>query len=229
MKRTSLLSSRFCDRDYTLSDYHQSCYSFDIDKIAFVHIPKTAGSSIHQFFSSRPLLQLKLVNVTVGGCHRPVSRKCPPGQFRYFTVLRSPVDRVWSYYQMGLHVLAPHHPYSAYAKQGLRFFLHNCWEARDLATRYYSGLLLDEPDDKTYNIAMYNLNCFEAVLDFRQLDIDLLRFTAQLGFQVKFDQIPHLNIFKYPQIDDSDRALILRYNLWDNLMYEKWIAEFTAA
>lgn len=223
-RRLNNLLRIFGEHDLTSSPFHQTRYSFSCSSLAFVHLPKTGGSSVHQFFSDHRSCQSDaFVNICAQGIHRPVSRLCPPGAFRYFTVLRNPIDRVWSYYQMVL-TRWQGHPYVRYAKQSLQVFLDNCWEARNAATRYYSGFILDEPEVKEMGLAFSNLKKFDAVLDFENLNSELSLYASSLFGRV-FDprEIPHRNSSVCPPPSPDDLQLMSNYNYLDLSLYRRWM------
>ena len=132
---------RVCHTDYSIKyhnariGFHTNSYKFRYNEVCFIHIPKTAGTSIATTF--------ELLNEAGAGLgdnyrkHIPISINCPPNNYRYVTSMRNPVDRVWSYYHMAKRETK--NPYHAYSSRGLEYFLRHCWECRDMLTKYLIG------------------------------------------------------------------------------------------
>ena len=209
----ALLNSR-SQSSVDSSRFHNTDYIFEERQIALIHLPKTGGTSLHRLLADDP--QKRFVNLNV---HRPVSEFCPPDRFQYITILRAPVARVWSYYQM---VLASEngYPYKDYATKGLAVFLENCWEARNMACRYYSGSVADEPDGSTLETAHTHLRKFIAVIDFENIQSDVKQFTDAVG--LPYIPFPHLRRVAYDAPNLSDRALIERFNSLDAELCLRW-------
>lgn len=187
--------------------FHTPNYWFRKRQIAFIHLPKTAGTSLHTLLGQDDLRRFVNLNK-----HRPVSRFCQPGKYQYITVMRDPVERVWSYYRMVLRN-PPGSPYQRYAEGGLEQFLTHCWEVRNLACRYYSGHVKREPDAQTLELARANLSKFLCVLSFARFTNDLSRFLTDL--QIPHSDIGHERRAAYDPPTDEERALIVSYNALD--------------
>ena len=219
--RTTLLIRHFSDQDYTLSDFHRCGYQVPPGKRVFVHVPKTGGSSVHKLLLGHPTSS-QFMNASLSGCHRPVSRLHKPGETRYFTILRDPIERVWSYFNMIKHRWI-RHPYLDYAKVSLEHFLQNCWEGRNQYVRYFSGFLLDEPGEEEYLVAIENLSLFEGVIDFNNFEVQLSDYCVMTGLSSKRLSIPHMNGSTYKPASDVEKELIATYNAWDNRLYLQWM------
>ena len=220
--RVHRLIEVFGDRDYTQSPFHRCCYAFECSKMTFIHIPKTAGTSIHKFLCNKDQFSDRFQNVFDEGLHRPVSRYCHPSEYLYFTVMRHPLDRVWSYFQMVLR-WDPRHPYATSARNGLLTFLERCWEVRNMATRYLSGSILDEPTHSAFLMACWNMDCFYAVLDFQRLGESLSSMCESLGYKFKTASVPHFNAARYLRPSAQERELILGANTLDLELYNYWM------
>lgn len=201
------------------SGMHSNDYVFSEDTIAFVHLPKTGGTSFGELLSGS-----NSVSFAGLGIHRPVSRSCPPSTHRYFTVMRHPVERVWSYYQMALRSRGRGGwgIYGHVAGRGLEFFLSRCWEVRNMACRYYSGDVRREPDTRSLEVARGNLGKFEAVLSFENLGNDAAVFFCSLGQPA--GPLPHANTARYDLPRDDESALIAAFNQLDLSLYRDWCA-----
>ena len=190
-------------------------YRFREDQVAFIHMPKTGGSTLSRLLSADP--ENRFVNLKL---HRPVSRHCAPGDYHYITVLRHPVDRVWSLYQMTLHDPDGHH-YRKWAEKGLKFFLEKYWASRNLYCRYFSGSVFSEPGDVEKEQALKNMNAFDEVLMFSDLENEINDLLAKYGIEA--ETIPHLRKSKNQKATEAEAQLISEYNALDIELYESWI------
>lgn len=199
---------------YRQNGYHTPEYRFDSDQIMFVHLPKTAGTSFAKML--RMDAQQRFVSLDI---HKPISAHCDPAAFRYITVMREPVARVWSYYQMVLRN-PPGYPYRNYAVKGLEHFLKKSWPARNMACRYLTGNVDAEPTSATLKQAQTNLKGFYHVLDFDAFGAQASAFCA--AHEIAVEQIPNERKANYTGPSEADAALIRQFNQLDSALYEGW-------
>ena len=205
---------RYVRYTYVQNGYHTPDYRFAQNEIMFVHLPKTGGTSFASVFQQHP--EQRFVNLNI---HKPVSQWCSPAQFRYVTVMRHPVDRVWSYYQMVLRN-PEGYPYRDVAVQGLETFLKKCWAARNMQVRYISGKVAIEPNEATLRLASSNLQKFYAVLDFGNIGQEIANLAQQHGLTV--EQVPNERKSSYAGPSAQERKLIQTYNQLDLALYRAW-------
>jgi len=199
---------------YYHNGYHNPNYEFGKDQIAFLHIPKTGGSSLAKMLVNDP--EDRFINLNI---HKPVANKCQPKDFRYLTVMRDPVDRVWSYYQMVLR--SPEgYPYLNFAKKGLAHFLEKCWAARNLSCRYIAGSVEPEPTKETLQQAQQNLDSFYAVLAFAHFQDEVSGFMQR--HSIPFELIPNERKSTYAQPSRAEIELIKGYNQLDTMLFDYW-------
>jgi hypothetical protein len=133
--------------------------------------------------------------------------------------MRDPIERVWSFYQMVLES-PPNYPYKLFANKGLNFFLKHCWEARNMACRYYSGQIAKEPNEQTLQNALNNLMHFRAVIDFENYEEEVRKFLTKYDLQKNI--IPHQRKRSYNLPNHNERQLICDFNTLDIELFDKW-------
>lgn len=194
------------------SGYHNPDYRFEKDQIALIHIPKTAGTSMAKMLSKDPQNRFVLLDI-----HKPVSIHCSPTNFQYITILRDPIARVWSHYQMVLRY-PEGYPYRKYAVQGLEVFLKKTWETRNMMCRYLAGDTAQEIDSQSFEKAKKNIDCFYKVLFFENFAKEASEFLTQ--HNIPFEKIPNERKSKYVQPTEAEKELIRKYNEWDLRLFE---------
>ena len=194
--------------------FHNPNYQFTKDQIASVHIPKTGGTSLNKMLQESG--DARFINLNI---HKPVSKVCSPEEYRYITVLRDPVDRVWSQYQMVLRS-AKGYPYQKFALQGLQVFLEKCWAVRNMNCRYLTGEVEKEPDSNTLELALSNLSKFHAVFSFEHFSSQVTQFLEEKN--ISFSKIPNERKSSYIGPSAEDVMLIKKYNEYDLILFEKW-------
>ena len=132
--------------------------------------------------------------------------------------MRDPVQRVWSYYQMVKG--SKNQPYNNFTQQGLEIFLENCWEARNMVCRYFSGDINKEPNDMTLKKSKINLDNFLFTIDFENYDEDIKSFFNLLNITI--NNVPHKRKVKYLTIKENYSQLIRKYNKYDLALYKYW-------
>lgn len=194
--------------------FENANYRFGQDEICFIHLPKTAGTSFAKLLASDPENRFAQIRI-----HRPVSPHCPPSEYRYITVLRDPVDRVWSLYQMVLRD-PKDLPYRKQAKRGLRDFLEANRAARNLICRYLSGEIKPEPSAVTLAKAERNLAFFYYIINFENFAEEATDFLQ--AHSVPFAKIPNERKSRYAKPGPEERAVIAEYNKWDILLFQNY-------
>lgn len=212
-----LKSNLYWNYVFKVNGYHDTGYTFQNTEIAFVHVPKTGGTSFYKMLEG---INHNIINVKI---HKPVSSKCPPEEFNYVTIIRNPIDRVWSLYNMVLRSPA-NYPYKNFANDGLEQFLKKCWEARDMYCRYFSNKVVNEVNAQTFLLAQMNLSAFYAVIDFDNFSDEVLSFFHKEN--IKVDKILHERKANNATMQEQDKLLIEKYNSFDLKLYEDWKMKF---
>jgi len=200
--------------------YHRNDYQVPPRGRVFIHVPRTGGTSVGDY-----LTKVQAPRVINLHAHQAVSLVCPPERHRYFTILRNPVERCWSFYRLTLHGKTGT-PYRRAAERGLEHFCEHCWEMRNLYCRYYSGSPWREPGEETLSEAVRQLGRFEAVLDFSDLEGQMHRLNARWG--LRGETFVHRNKAPGPEmvLDENSRSVLENYNLFDLRLYKQFAGGF---
>ena len=119
------------------------------------------------------LIKKHKVNI-VANCHRPISNKCSPIDYDYVIIIRNPIERAVSYYNM-VKRNRRNYSYGKIVKYGkfvknINLFLNNCWEVNNQMTLYLAGIPchINKPivNQKIYEIAKKNLDNIKHVIFF---------------------------------------------------------------
>ncbi len=198
---------------YQLNGFHDPDYRFPKDKINFIHVPKTGGTSLHK------MLDGKTENILSSTVHRPVSKHCPPAEYDYVTIMRHPVARVWSQYQMVLRN-PKGTPYRNFAEKGLECFLKKCWAVNDMACQYYSSKTYEKGSPIMLEIAKENLSHFKDVLAFESFSDEVPVFLKKHG--ISFKAMAHERKATYTSYTEKESELMQSYNKFDMQLYHHW-------
>ena len=215
-KATDLLldSDKHIRYTYHQNGYHNPDYRFRKDQINFIHLPKTGGTSFCKMLAADEQDRFAYLDI-----HKPISKHCSTNDYQYVTVLREPIARVWSYYQMVLRS-EKGYPYQKWANQGLEIFLKKCWAARNMACRYLTAEVDREPDQGTSERALANIGNFYTVLDFAQFSEEAAAFMKE--HSIAYEQVPNERNHSYAKPTAAEKELIKKYNQWDIALFENW-------
>ncbi|MFK7935351.1 MAG: hypothetical protein AB8G22_17690 [Saprospiraceae bacterium] len=223
LKQVYRIYDYFADTEYYyeythfVNGFENPNYRFLPSEIGFIHLPKTAGTSFAKLLAADSQNRFTLLRI-----HRPVSPHCPPDKFRYITIMRDPVERVWSLYRMVLRY-PKKYPYWKHAVRSLELFIQKNRAARNLVCRYLSGEMDPEPTMETLAQAQANLQQFYAVLDFANFAEEASAFLH--GHQIEHAALPHERKASYAAPSAAERAIIEKYNQLDIKLYERWRIE----
>jgi hypothetical protein len=192
--------------------YNQNDYTFNEDEYCFIHVPRTGGWSFRNYFTT---YNLPFYTNEKRGHHNPVSILCSPKSYKYVTIIRNPIDRVYSHYQMFIKAK------EISSRHGLINFLRYSSEVKNLYCQYYSGLIGETVDERIFEIALENLKNFKAIINFNNYNNDLNKFLNQMGINELQNQKFHDNKIDKKIYSKSETEAIKLYNYWDLKLYEE--------
>ena len=196
------------------SKSYQNDFKLKENQFCFVHIPRTGGSSLHG-------LLLENREDFYKGVHTAVSLLCNPKKYKYITVLRDPIERVFSFYliQRKYKKLA----FNPHAKQGLEFFLKNVWSCNNGICKFLNGRLENELNDSLFKISLENLENFYFIVDFENFDNNVKILSSKLNIKNDIEQSAlHQNNYETAEekLTKEYKELIKKFNLYDIEIYK---------
>ena len=181
----------------------------------FVHIPKTGGMTFNSIISKiNELSKVKIYR----GSHNPISILHETSEKKYITILRNPVDRVFSYYILSLN--DKKQPYHYLAKKNIFHFLKYCPEAQNIYCKYFSSDVEKDINNDLYELAKKNLKNFDTIINFSNFDSDVKKFLEK--FNIDNIKIPHINTNpKKRKISNEELKAIKFYNDYDIKLFKQ--------
>jgi len=183
---------------------HDQDYELQDNQLAFIHIPKTGGTTVSD------VLKTNFPGMVLGHhSHFALNRDYPPA--KYFTFLRHPIQRVWSYYNIVAHEYTD-----------FEHFMKVYWEVQNMACKKISGY------QKTNNLTILSeakklIKSFFFVGIFEELNKSIKNLAYLIDPKVQIKNIPRLNCNPYKNtITKSQENLIVKYNEYDIELYEEF-------
>ena len=191
--------------------YNQNDYTFSKDEYCFIHVPRTGGWSFKNYLNT---YNLPFYVNEKRAHHNPVSILCSPKNYKYVTIIRNPVDRVYSHYEMFQKAK------EISSRNGLIHFLRYNSEVKNLYCQYYSGLIGEIVDERIFKIALDNLRYFKAIINFDNYNNELHKFLKEMGVNEFKKKSFHDNKINKKIVSHSSIEAIKLYNYWDLKLYE---------
>lgn len=222
--------------------------------LAFTHIPKTAGTTLHKVISQqyprskiaihhdtdgRPCAELAAqiqaqgVSIIMGHFSVGLHRFIPT--LRYVTCIRDPISRLLSHYRHALydpthylHREAKSHTFATYVSSGLS------GELSDGMTRMLAGIddfHHAEVTPQTLSLAISNLETlYDAIIPSERFDEGLLLLAADLKWKTPYYLRRKVGRRPYSasQLDCDTVNMIEDHNRHDRQLYEIFAARFAA-
>ena len=192
--------------------YNQNDYVFSKNEFCFIHVPRTGGWSFRNYFTN---YGLPFYVNEKRGHHNPVSILCSPKYYKYVTIMRNPVDRVYSHYQMFIKAK------EISSRNGLINFLRYNSEVKNLYCQYYSGLIGEIVDERIFKIALENLKNFKAIINFDNYEIELNKFLKEVGIKELKKENFYDNKINKTNYSPEEKEAIELYNYWDLKLYKE--------
>ena len=192
--------------------YNQNDYMFDKNEYCFIHVPRTGGWTFRYNFEEH---KLPFYVNKKKGHHNPVSLLCPPNEYKYVTIIRDPIQRVRSHYQLFQKTG------NQIASRGLVNFLRYSSEVKNLYCQYYSGLIGESVDDTVYKLALKNLKEFNFIINFDKYENDLRNFLSTFNIQNPIKKFPNINKSEKISLTNEEKKAISVYNYWDIKLFEE--------
>ena len=196
---------------------HKNNYTINDSEYCFIHIPKSGGTTFGFYLN-----KYNIKTCTKISLHHPVNNLFSPNKFKYITILRNPIDRCYSYYQM-VKRGGSNYPHKKYS-DNLENFMNNCWEVNNMATLYYAGvdcsnLKIINVNDEIYNKAIQNLKNFHNILNFNNIQNDIITFFKKLN--IHLDNIENKRKVEYDKnLSKNDIEIITKHNKYDIKLYD---------
>ena len=166
------LTQNFHKYQIKYSKIYSNTYKLRKEQFCLVHPPKSAGTSFIQ--------HLKKNNIHIyDSAHSLVSKYCNLEEYKYIIVIRNPIDRIKSFYEMQLSnkKLAFHR----HSKKGMCYFIKKIKINQNCLCKFIYGDLNQEINNKIYSIVEKKLNNFYFILSFENLEKDIKILAKKLN------------------------------------------------
>lgn len=204
------LTSNFFNYQVKFSKAYQFNYTFNKNKICIIHPPKTGGTTISTVLA-------KSKKIYEPGAHTLLSKKCSAKKFKYIFLIRDPIDRVFSYYNMSLKNKKL--PFHNHAKSSLNNFVKKVRINQNGLCKFLIGSLDDNINIKSFEIAKKNLSNMEFIIDFNYINHSLNSLKKKLN--IKLRKKIHFNLDKNKKkITIFDKKIIIKENYYDIKLYK---------
>lgn len=204
---------------------HTNNYSFNKDTSYFIHVPKSGGTTFMDLVKKYKLNESSCLRpIIANGFHKPISYKCNPVDYNYIIIIRNPIERVLSYYNM-VKRSGVNYPHKKFVKN-MHLFLNNCWEVNNQMTLYLAGIncTAHRPlvNQEIYEIAKKNLDKIKHVIFFENYSTNIANFfLKEYNIVLSDSNIPNRRKHTYSKIiNNEDKNLIKDKNKYDILLYE---------
>ena len=203
---------------------HKNNYKFNKKTSLLIHVPKSGGTTfshlVTKYKLDNPSIQHPII---ANGLHRPISKYCEPIDYNYIIIIRNPVERVISYYNM-VKRNAPNYPHAKFIKN-IPYFFNNCWEVNNQMTLYLAGINYTSStivNKEIYEKAKTNLKEIKHIIFFENYNENISHFFLKnYDLVLSNSDIPNIRKHNYSkELNYKDKELIIEKNKYDILLYE---------
>jgi hypothetical protein len=209
-----LLTQNFHKYQIKYSGIYSNSYKLKKEQFSLIHPPKSAGTSISEH------LRKNNINTHVSA-HNLVSKHCNPEQYKYITIVRNPITRLKSFYEMQLYNKKL--PFHFHSKKGMNYFIKNIKINQNCLCKFILGNLNKEINEEIYPIVEKNLNNFWFVLNFENLEKDVEILSKKLNISSKLVHIGKKKVEKKLEYTAEDINIIENFNKYDLRLYNYFI------
>ena len=209
-----LLTQNFHKYQIKYSGIYSNSYKLEKEQFCLIHPPKSAGTSINE--------HLKKNNIyTYDSAHSLVSKHCDPEQYKYITVLRNPINRVKSFYEMQLNnkKLAFHR----HSKKGKSYLIKKIKINQNCLCKFIFGNLNKDINDEIYSIVEKRLNNFWFILSFENLEKDVEILSKKLNINPNLLHVEGKKVKKKTEHSVEEINVIKNFNQYDLKLYNYFI------
>jgi Sulfotransferase family len=203
-------------------------------RLYFIHIPKTGGTSLHTLLENQIDLADLYPPRHFGKINQQVHHQLVSGHIPYWfckqldpefdrtfkvTILRNPIERYLSALR---YRKLNHRELHALDLQGVHNHLDRTryvYSQGNLLCRFLASLPNLEGNELLEN-AKQALHTFDAVLFLENFEEDVQNLCKRLGVQIQKDAVPNVNTTSPEKISEAFMAAIREYNALDIELYE---------
>jgi len=208
------LTQNFHKYQIKYSKIYSNTYKLKKDQFCLVHPPKSAGTSLNE--------HLKKNNIYIyDSAHCLVSKYCNTEEYKYIIVIRNPIDRLKSFYEMQLNnkKLAFHR----HSKKGISYFIKKIKINQNCLCKFIFGNLNKDINNEMYSIVEKRLNNFWFTLSFENLEKDTEILSKKLNINPNLLRVKGKKIEKKTEYSVEEINIIKNFNQHDLKLYNYFI------
>lgn len=208
------LTQNFHKYQMIYSGSYSNSYKLKKEQYCLIHPPKSAGSSLN--------VHLKRNNIFIyESAHCLVSKYCSPEEYKYIIVIRNPIKRLKSFYEMQRNnkKLAFHR----HSKKGLSYFIEKLEINHNCLCKFVLGNLNEHINDENYLKAEKNLSKFWFKADFDNLKEDVEILSKKLNISSNMEHEGKKVNVNRTELSNKDVDVIKKFNTYDLNLYNYFI------
>ncbi len=226
IRETERLYSKITDYFFLTQNFHKyqkkysgsysNSYKLKKNQICLIHTPKTAGTSLNEHLKRNKIFIHE-------SAHCLVSKYCEPKDYKYIIIIRNPINRIKSFFEMQLNnkKLAFHQ----HAKKGLIYFIEKLKINQNCLCKFILGDLETNLNKENYLLAEKRLSKFWFVIDFNNLDKEVKNLSKKLNILPEMDHHGKKQESNKHVLTNTEIEVIKKYNKYDLKIYDHYIKE----